>query len=241
MRSAILSIAFAGVAAAQSFTAASIRPSAAPINNEHDGKTEITPGLLTMRDVNVDTCIKFAYGVQNSQIAGPGWMDSGDLHFDIQARTGAGTTTDQMRDMMKTLLAERFGLKFHHETREITAFAMTAPKGAAKLHESAPGTQPYRENTAISTIAKALTMREFADFLSQPLHMPVIDQTGLSARYDFTLDFTAYLPHDGSAVIDNGNGIVISALQGELGLKMESKKLPIDVMVVDHIEQPSAN
>jgi uncharacterized protein (TIGR03435 family) len=143
--------------------------------------------------------------------------------------------------MMQALLVERFGLKFHHETREITAFSLTAPKGGSKLHESAPGTQLSRENTAISTIARGITMHEFADFISQPLHMPVIDQTGLTARYDFTLDFTAYLPANNSTVIDNGNGIIISALQGELGLKMESKKLPVEVMVIDHIEQPSAN
>ncbi len=194
-----------------------------------------------MRDVTVDTCVKFAYGVQNSQISGPAWMDADDSHFDIQARAGENATPDQMKAMMKALLADRFGLKFHRETREITAFALTAPKGAGKHNESAPGTQTYRENTAISTIARALSMHEFADFISQPLHMPVIDQTGLPARYDFTLDFTAYLPTNNSTVIDNGNGIIISALEGELGLKLESKKLPVDVMVIDHVERPSAN
>jgi uncharacterized protein (TIGR03435 family) len=229
------------VVAAQSFTAASIRASAEPVQFEHDGKTEITPGLLTMRDVTVATCIKFAYGVQSSQIAGPDWIDSDSGRFDIQARANQATTRDQMKVMMQSLLAERFGLKFHRETRELTAYALTAPKGGGKLHESAPETQPYRENTATGTIARGLSIHEFTDFISQPLHMPVIDQTGLAGRYDFTLDFTSYLPANNSTVIDNGNGIIISALQGELGLKLESKKLPVEVLAIDHIEQPSAN
>jgi uncharacterized protein (TIGR03435 family) len=241
MRTAILSVAFASISAAQSFTVASIRPRAEAVPFEHDGKTEITPGRLTMRDVTVATCIKWAYGVQNSQIAGPDWIDSSSRRFDIEARADAGATAAQMKEMMKTLLAERFGLKFHHESRELTSYFLTAPKGASKLHESSPDTQPYRENTDVSTIARALSMHEFADFISQPLHMPVVDDTGLRGRYDFTLNFTAYLPNDGSDILDNGNAIIISALQGELGLKLESKKQPVEVMVVDHIDEASAN
>src|SRR6185437_16474486 len=137
MRAAFLSIAFAGIAAAQSFTAASIRPSAQSVNNEHDGKTDITPGLLTMRDVLVTTCIEWAYGVQQSQITGPEWIGAEDAHFDIQARADEGATLDEMKAMMKALLKERFGLEFHREPKEITAYAMTIAKSGPKMKEAA--------------------------------------------------------------------------------------------------------
>lgn len=221
------------------FIAASIRPSAAPVQFEHDGTTEITPGLLTMRDVTTATCIKWAYGVQDSQIAGPKWLQSD--HFDILARAAGDASADQMKAMMRSTLAGRFRLTFHRENRELQAYALTVAKGGPKLRESAPGTHPYRENTTVSTIGRALSMREFADFISGPLHMPVVDSTGLAGRYDFTLDFTAYLPDNNSAAPDNINGIIISALQGELGLKLESKKESVEVLVVDQVEPPSPN
>jgi uncharacterized protein (TIGR03435 family) len=232
----------AAFVSAQTFAAASIRPSAGQVQFEHDGKTVTTPGNVAMRDVTAATCIKFAYVVQDSQISGPEWLQSD--HFDILAKADAPVAEDQLKLMMQAMLADRFKLSFHRQNKELTAYAMTVAKGGAKLKESAAGTKPYRENSAIGTVARAMTMKEWADFVSGPLRMPVVDITGLKGRYDFSLDFTAYLPGGEQAMnvaFDNANGIVIAAMQGELRLKMESRKETVEVLVIDHVEKPSAN
>src|SRR6185312_770726 len=201
-------------ASAQTFAAASIRPSAGDVQFEHEGKTVTTPGNLDMRDVTVDTCIKFAYGVQNSQISGPDWLDS--EHFDIVAKADSPAGAAQLRLMLQALLAEQFKLAFHRQNKELSAYEMTIAKGGAKLKEPAADTQFSRENSAIGTVARAMTMKEWADFISQPLRMPVADRTGLSGKYDFALDFTPYLPggeHAMNVAFDNTNGIIIAAMQ----------------------------
>jgi uncharacterized protein (TIGR03435 family) len=227
---------------AQTFAAASIRPSAQEVQFEHDGKTEITPGTLTMRDVTAATCIKLAYGVHDSQISGPEWLQS--EHFDILAKADTPVAEDQLKLMMQALLTDRFKLSFHRQSKELPAYAMTVAKSGAKLKESAPETKPFRENSAVGSVVRAMTMREWADFISGPMQTPVVDMTGLKGGYDFSLDFTAYLP-GGEKVMnvafDNANGIMIAAMQGELGLKMESRKETVEVLVIDHVEMPSAN
>jgi uncharacterized protein (TIGR03435 family) len=232
----------AAFASAQTFAAASIRPSAGQVQFEHDGKTVITPGNVTMRDVTAATCIKFAYGVQYSQISGPDWLES--EHFDILAKADAPVAEDQLKLMMQALLADRFKLSFHRQSKELSAYALTVAKGGAKLKESTADEKMFRENSAGGTIVKAMTMKEWADFISGPLQTPVVDRTGLTGRYDFSLDFTAYLP-GGEKVMnvafDNANGIVIAAMQGELGLKLESRKEMLEVLVIDRVEKPSAN
>jgi uncharacterized protein (TIGR03435 family) len=227
---------------AQTFAAASIRPSAAEVQFEHDGKTVTTPGTVTMRDVTVATCIKWAYGVQDSQISGPAWLQSD--HFDITAKADEPAADEKLKLMMRSLLAERFALSFHRQNKELRSYVMTVAKGGAKLHESAPDVKPFRENSAIGTVAKATTMKEFADFMAGPLQAPVVDMTGLTARYDFELNFTRYIP-TGETVMkvdyDNTNGIIISALKGELGLDLQSRKEEVEVLVIDRVERPSDN
>jgi uncharacterized protein (TIGR03435 family) len=224
------------------FAVASIRPSAAEVKFEHDGSTETTSGTLRMQDVSVETCIKWAYGVQESQIAGPAWIDSDK--FDITAKADGPTTDDQMKLMMQALLADRFKLSFHHQDKELKAFVLTVAKGGVKATPAAaPDAKPFRQNSANGSVVKSMTIQQFGDFISQPLHMPVVDQTGLAGKYDFVLDFTPYLPdaHNMGPDRPDSTSILMAALQGELGIKMEARKTPVDVMVIDHVERPSAN
>jgi uncharacterized protein (TIGR03435 family) len=228
--------------AGPSFAVASIRPSGAEVKFEHDGKREVSPGALTMRDVTVATCIKWAYGVQDSQIAGPAWLQS--EHFDIMARADEPAGIEALKLMMRTLLADRFGLSFHRQSKEVRSYVLTVAKSGHKLRESAADTKPSRQNSANGTVARAITMKEFADFIAGPLQTPVVDMTGLQGKYDFTLDFTPYLPANATVMrVDytDTNGIIISALLGELGLKVESRKESVEVMMIDHVERPSAN
>lgn len=223
------------------FAVATIKPSAAAVQFEHDGDTEISPGSLRMRDVLINTCIKWAYGVQDSQISGPSLLRS--ERYDIVAKADTPVDTKQMKLMLQTLLTDRFKLSFHHENRDLKAFALVVAKGGSKLQVAAGDGDSTRQNTAVSTIAKSMTMREFADFLSGPMESPIVDQTGLNGKYDFTLDFTAYLPQvEREKKIDDFLGVMQAALEGELGLKLEpQKKQTVEVMVVDHVEKPSEN
>ena len=180
------------------------------------------------------------YNVQEKQISGP---DLRSERYDVQAKADGPASEDEMRLMMRQLLAERFKLSFHRENREMKAFALTVLPTGPKMHESAPGTPTHRENTAYSTIAKAMTMQEFADFLSGPMETPIVDKTGLKERYDFVLDFRPYLPVvDRPLGLDDFLGAMKAALEGQLGLKLERlNKTPIEVLVVDHVEKPSEN
>lgn len=226
----------------QTFAAASILASAQDVQFEHDGDIKTTPGNVVMRDVLLTSCMEWAWGIQESQISGPEWIHN--ERYDIVARADHPVAVDQLKLMMQALLKERFGLAFHHEQKELRAYEMTVAKGGSKMKEAAPDEKMSRQNTAISTIAKAITMRQFADFISQPLRMPVVDHTGLRERYDFVLDFTPYLPAGEKVMTpdyDNTNGIILSAIEGELGLKLESRKLSVETYAIDHVEKPSAN
>jgi uncharacterized protein (TIGR03435 family) len=229
-------------AAPASFAVASIRPSAKEVKFERDGKTELSPGAVTMRDVTVATCIKWAYGVQDSQISGPAWLQW--EHFDIMAKADEPVGSDELKGMMQSLLADRFQLVFHRQNKDLRSYAMTVAKSGAKVRPSASDTKPSRENTAVGTVVRATTMAEFANFMAGPLETPVVDMTGMPGKYDFDLDFTNYLPEHERVMkmeFENATGIIIEAMQGELGLKLESRKETVEVMVVDRVERPSAN
>ena len=196
-----------------------------------------------MRDVTVNTCIKLAYGAQDSQISGPRWLDS--EHFNITAKTDDRVDEDQMKLMLQTLLTDRFRLSFHRERREMKALVLTVANGGPKLAPAAaPDAKPYRQNSANGTVAKSMPVHEFADFISGPLQMPVIDETGLSGKYDFAIDFTPYLPDpvknmDGTK--PDTTAILKAALHYELGLNLDARKAQVEVLVIDHVEKPTEN
>jgi len=224
------------------FDVATIRPSSGAVAFEHDGDTQTSPGSLRMRDVTVQTCIKWAYGVQDNQIAGPDWIQV--EHYDIVAKADQPANEAQMKQMMQALLADRFRLSFHRESKELKAFVLTVAKGGAKVHPAAaPDAKPFHQNSANGTVVRSMTIREFGDFIAGPLQKPVIDETGLTGKYDFVLDFTPYLPDAKNMGPDRPDttSILMAAMEGELGLKLESRKTEVEMMVVDHIEKPSEN
>lgn len=221
------------------FSVATIRPSAGDVKFEHDGKIEVLPDGVRMQDVLLTSCIKWAYGVQDSQISGPSFLQA--QRYDIAAKVEAPATQDEMKMVVRALLADRFKLSFHRENRELNSYALVVAKGGHKMHEAASDRKFSRENTDSSTIAKSMTMRQFADFLAGPVQRPVVDRTGLTGKYDFVLEFTPYLPADAQTTRPNVTSVLMAALTGELGLKLEPQKEMVEVMVVDHVEKPSEN
>jgi uncharacterized protein (TIGR03435 family) len=117
------------------FAVASIRPSSESVKFENDGETKLLPNTLTMRDVTIETCIKWAYGVQRAQVVGPAVLTS--ERYDIVAKTDGPASADEMKVMMQALLADRFKLQFHHEKRELKSYALMVAKGGPKLTQAA--------------------------------------------------------------------------------------------------------
>jgi uncharacterized protein (TIGR03435 family) len=228
-----------GVAAAQTtFAAATIRPRAAQVQFESDGETKLVPGTLMMRDVTIATCIKWAYGVQRGQLVGPGLLTS--ERYDITAKSDGVATKETMKVMMQSLLAERFGLVFHRDKRELKSFGLVVAKDGPKMKRAAAYEEPFHQNSAMGTVARALTMREFADFLGDAVERPVVDKTGLAGRWDLAFDFTKYLT-DPPKGIDDFLLVLNETLEGEIGLKMVAEKDLVDVMVVDKVQKAGEN
>jgi uncharacterized protein (TIGR03435 family) len=226
------------------FEVASIRP--------HKGMYTVVRSSISGPKVTIEAygllgLIMDAYHLNASyQISGgPSWMDSDFDRFDIVANApGEGTpTADDVRRMLQTLLADRFQLKLHRETRERPVYALVVAKNGTKLKESAPDKEFSISvgggRTSHLTMTKA-TMEQLAVQLSTSgLDRPVLDKTGLAGHYDITLN---WIPEYNGPPAPDSNGIsVFTAVQEQLGLKLEPKKAPVEILVIDHVEKPSEN
>jgi uncharacterized protein (TIGR03435 family) len=221
------------------FDVAVIRPSSGAVKFERNGATTAAYGTLRMHDVTVSSCIQWAYGKPGVLVAGPGTLT--DARYDITAKTDPHATKEQMQEMLRTLLSERFKLAFHVEKKELRVYTLTAAKSGIKMKPSAPGVEMHHENSATGMVANSITMQELADYLSDPLNAPLTDGTGLPGRYDFIIDFTPYVNMEQSDVRPDPVSVLRSALRVDLGLDLVQGKAVVDVMVVDHVEAPSNN
>jgi uncharacterized protein (TIGR03435 family) len=203
----------------------------------------VTPDGVTLRGVNLKAAIRWAYHVFEYQVTGPDWI--GTERYDIAAKAAGAVSAEQLRLMMQRLLAERFKLTVHRETKELPAFLVTLGKNGPKFHESKEDGEakvqpdPLRFTVTVSRMPTS----QVVEILSNVLRAPVVDRTGLKGKYDVTVPLQKYLPEPGanSSTFDMTSTIIM-AFQEELGLKLESKKLPIDLVVVDHAEKaPTEN
>ena len=209
------------------------------------------------RNYNVNDIIALAYGLHFTQIAGPAWI--GNVLYDIDGVPNTDGIPNQRQKglMMQKLLADRFKLKFHLEKRELSVYVITVAKGGSKLEldSSAPDAPSnFRiESQFLGVRVTNMSIPEFAIWFQKVvMDKPVIDQTGLSGRYNFILrwspDESQWIPLRGTGAMpgrwpDDGKAPpgLYAAIQEQLGLKLKPAKTLADVMVVDHIEQPSPN
>jgi uncharacterized protein (TIGR03435 family) len=211
-------------------------------------------GELIANDVSLAYLIKFAYEVSPRQITkGPAWLDSDK--YDVKAKPDieGQPSLKQMRVMVQKLLANRFQLEFHHEKLELPVYAVIVAKGGPKLtvNDTNPNGNPgYGGGPGGGMRVINSTIAEFISFvLNDAVALPVVDQTGLgSTRYNFVLKWTPDASQPGAMPpgpppADGGDAApdIFAAMQQQLGLKLESKKAPVDVMVIDHVEKPSPN
>jgi uncharacterized protein (TIGR03435 family) len=291
------------------FDVASVKPAAPSVNGMirvrmAGGPGSPDPGQINYSNVSLKNVLMSAYNVKGYQLSGPAWLDS--ERFDIVAKIPKGATKEQFQQMLQNLLAERFKLKLHRETKELPVYALVIAKTGLKMKES-PKEDPAASAAAAPPDAGAFggaeprmrvgkdgmpqlppggpgrggmmmmnnggkmkmqankqKVTQIAEMLANQLGRPVLDQTGLTADYDFALEYApdemmrggpgmmappAPAPDGGGggggaapSASEGGGPTVMTALQEQLGLKLESKKGPIALLVIDSLEKvPTEN
>jgi uncharacterized protein (TIGR03435 family) len=212
------------------------------------------------RNHALKTLIAAAYNLSPKEIScGPAWVDSD--HYDILAKTPGEVRPDldlQM-SMLRELLSDRFKLAFHREQKEMSIYTLTVAKSGPKLKEStstqaaSPAGPPplifVLSPLSVRLPGRDATIGELASVMQRAaLDRPVVDRTGLTGRYDFDLEFMPDESEFGGALgksvepTDNaGPPGLFTAIQQQLGLQLEATKGPVDALVIDHVERPSAN
>jgi len=275
-----------------SFEVSSIK-TAEPITREmvRDGRLHIGMKVDKARvefdSFSVQELIRFAYNLKPYQVSGPDWITH--LRYDIVAKLPDGATMDEIRPMVQTLLADRFKLVLHHETKDLPVYALVVGKNGSKLKEAAPDAVPAppapgapREmdvsgsnqggvsmtggsfgnirmvpapDDKMRMVSPAATMTNLADMLARMTDRPVVDKTGLTGNYQIAIDLgtddlrnmargigmNLPLRRGGDEAADPTSGSIFQTIQ-QLGLKLDPRKEPIDMVVVDSAEKvPSEN
>ncbi len=223
------------------FEVASIKLHPSPITTAYDPVprgARVTGTAITLLDM-----IEVVYGLRRDQVAGgPGWV--GSDHYDMVAKAEgeAAITRSEFRDMMRNLLATRFKLQFHREAREEPVYDLVVGKDGPKLQVSeldAPSGSSVRttENGNLMVVKKG-TIDQLALQLSVTAGRPVLDKTGLAGMYTYTLN---WFPENRILEPHGDIPSMFAAVQEQLGLKLESSKAAVDMLVIDRAEKPSEN
>jgi uncharacterized protein (TIGR03435 family) len=208
---------------------------------------------LYIRNLPLKSMLMMAYGVREGLISGlPGWADS--ARYDVDAKVtdpdpkifNDDMTREQRRQLMANLLAERFHLKVHTEVRTLPVYELVIAKGGIKFKESPevagsdPNQNKARVNTSRSSFdASFAPMPELTTQLGEVLGRTIIDKTGLTGKYDLHLKYAA----NGAPASDAADAPpdLFTAIEEQLGLKLQPAKGPVQTLVVDHVEQPTEN
>jgi uncharacterized protein (TIGR03435 family) len=225
------------------FEVATIKP-AAPNSDGHTHINYPPNDRFSATNITLLALMQWAYGMPEKQILdGPAWLASS--RFDIQAEADIGDTMKSLtseqgnelkRRMVQSLLAERFQLKLHSETRTLPAYDLVLAKGGSKLQASESGGKSVGVGRTHFN-GQGLGMTSIAEELSKITGRVVVDKTGLDGRYDFKLLWTA----DDAPAADGDAPTLFTAIQEQLGLKLESAKESVPVFVIDHVDQPTPN
>lgn len=258
------------------FEVASVRPSPPPVNvAQISVGVHIDGAMVRCTYLSLMNYVTMAYDVKDYQVIGPDWLTS--EHYDIDAKRPEGVEGEKaLRGMMASLLADRFKLVMHRETRDLPAYALVVGKSGLKIKEIPPETDGVDNSKVDVNVtggrggtvvdlgggaslsyglnkleAKKVTIPSIMDSLSKFLDRPVVDMTGLTGRYNFTLEYSVQelknlvraSGADASRIPDfGGEQPSIFTSVESLGLKLEPRKTPVPVIVIDSVEKtPTAN
>ena len=234
--SAILSLSSQQSPTPLEFEVASVKPVEAP-PGPHAVALRIAHGTARIEAATLRQIIVQAYLVQRVNVlGGPAWYDS-DLYDVIAKAASPDATPPQVRQMLQTLLADRFKLAVHRETRDLTRYALVVGKNGAKLQTAkADETTGLQQTQTGQLVFQRHGILTLVNTIANLIDAPVDDKTGITGFFDFQLDFTAEPGRDPLDRMD----LALQALD-RIGLKLEARKVPTEVLLVDHAERPSAN
>jgi uncharacterized protein (TIGR03435 family) len=209
------------------FEAASVKPNKSGSNHS---ESHGTPGQLVALNMSLRAYICRAYNVRDYQVSGPDWM--GSEKFDIVAKYPPHSGDSQPGPRLQKLLADRFKLAIHRESKESPVYALVAAKNGPKI-------KPVEDKGDHSTntergkfVGTGVTMARFAEFLARYMDRPVVDLSEIKGVFNITLEWT---PDEAGS--DTAGPTLLTAIQQQLGLKLQPQKAPIDMIVVDHVER----
>jgi uncharacterized protein (TIGR03435 family) len=222
------------------FEAASVKPnkSGSGHSSSHDTEGQLVATNMSLRDY-----IRWAFGVKDYQISGPDWLQS--ERFDIVAKFPPHNGKNEVGPRLQKLLADRFRLAVHRETREFPVYALVPAKNGPKL-TAVEDTGSHNTNGSRGHLTgQGINMTRLAEFLSRQMERPVVDLTDLKGVYDITLDWT---PDEAAGTVKPGadpkaltdappGPDLLTALQQQLGLKLRPQKAPLELIVVDRVER----
>jgi len=229
------------LAAAKSFEAASIKPAS---RNATDFGVDTDPGLLRVEAQTLHDMVRIAYGLNDSQVTGgPKWAESD--RFDVIGRANGRAGDKELLAMFQTLLADRFKLVIHRETRTVPGFALLVAKGGVKMQKSESAESNSRGGRG-RIDAQGYSMQQLAERLTRVVRAPVEDATETTGAFNFTLNWS---PEDRAArpqAADRPPGesnapSIFTALEEQLGVRLEARKVTIEFIIVDSAEKPGEN
>ncbi len=246
MRSICLCILLVVPAFGQQFEVVSIRP-----HNSMSGhsSSRTDQGMMTGTNISLRNLILRAYGMKDYQLEGPDWL--GSEHFDISAKipeTASAQRGDReqykaaFESMMQSMLAERFKLAVRRDRKAMGVYALVVGKNGIKFKEVPPGGPSGSSTHNTHFVGTGVSMDTFAEVLSHNTEIPVIDCTGLKGVYDLKLDWQEEHPAHGNAETPPSAPGITEAVEEQLGLRLERRKAPVEILVVDHVEKmPTEN
>ncbi len=254
--------------ASPQFEAASVKPAPPPTGrgmrvSENGGPGSDDPGFFRCENCSLAGLLTTAFDIRDYQLTGPDWLHN--TRFDVSAKIAGGATVAQFHQMLQNLLAERFKMTFHRDKKEMPVLNLVVAKSGPKFKESKPPEpapdDDHRESGPLKKDAEGFpilppgkgmmammangraamrsdeeTMEALTESVSNQLRQPVIDATGLKGKYSIAMFWVA-----GDAP-DSPGPTIYNALQEQLGLKLESKKGSVDILIIDHMEKaPTEN
>jgi len=243
----MLSLACAPWGSAQdaSFEVVSVKASA-PAGNK--SSTGWEPNRLFAYGVNLKQLIEWAYQITDIQVSGgPGWMDS--KFFDVEAKADGAHTRDELLRMLQPALADRFKVAVHRETRQLPVYVLTAAGSRPEMHETKGGPTNIQiqavppaagsKGLTLQITGQSVSMQWLAGYLTNPLGRLVVDRTGVQGPFDFKVEVAL----DQNDLTDKRSAMS-NALQDampKLGLKLDSQRQSVEILVIDHAEEPTPN
>jgi uncharacterized protein (TIGR03435 family) len=203
------------------------------------GFTSISPygsDTFTARNISLKVLIELAFGVNPNQIAGePVWLNSQLYDTIAKAEGNGGLTREQLQPRLQQLLEQRFHLITHRETKDLSGYALVVAKGGPRLQTNKGAPQDgsiYPDRL----LAHNVSMQAFAAMLAGPTGRPVVDSTGIEGMYDFNLHYAPMEANDSSLPS------LFTALEEQFGLRLQPQKVPVEMLVIDHVEKtPTEN